>query len=231
MYPQAPFDPALAPDPYSLLLPTAGPAPGSRLRRRQQIGRATILATARRLLARSPGQFTLRRVAEECGVTVQTLRNGFGRREDLLVAAFNDHTNAVWRALIGFSAGPLVFLDLAQIYHRCAVATPEYLRAMVTSAIASMRPLAAAQKHGAGIKSAVLRGMMRDEMVRPGVDPAALAAHITRLNTFMMYEWAIGGDASDLRQAMIDGNRRLLIGALTPRHAAPLEEWRPAPAA
>lgn len=227
---QAQFRPALVPDPFAALLAGADEGQGH-LHRRQRARRARVLATARRLLAQAPEQFTLRRVAEECEVTVQTLRNGFGRREELLVAAFNDHTSAVWRALAGFSQGPYLFLDLAQMYHRCAVATPEFLRAMVTSAVANTQPLARAQRHGATIKSAHLRAMARSDMLRPGVDAEALAAHITRLNTFMMYEWARGGDADDLRREMIDGNRLLLMGAATPRAAAMIEAWEPAQAA
>ncbi len=212
-------------DPFAMLL--ANEDGSGHLLRRQRERRAMALAVARRLLAEAPDQFTLRRVAEECGVTAQTLRNSFGRREDLLVAAFNDHTSAVWRTLGRTSRGAFLFLDLALVYHACAVQTPHFLRAMVQSAMANVRPLAMAQRHGASIKSAHLRQLARSDHLRPGVDAEALGAHITRLNTFMMYEWAQGGDPADLRREMIDGNRLLLIGALTPRLAAEVESWQP----
>ncbi len=213
-------------DPFAVLLAKDDDGAGHLLRRQRE-RRATALAIARRLLAEAPEQFTLRRVADECGVTVQTLRNGFGRREDLLVAAFNDHTSAVWRTLGSTSAGPFLFLDLALVYHRCALRTPHFLRAMVISAMTNSRPLARAQRHGSLIKSAHLRALARSETLRPGVDAEALGAHITRLNTFMMYEWAQGGDPDDLRRDMIDGNRLLLMGALTMRAAAEVEAWQP----
>lgn len=217
---------ALCVDPFAAL--NASDDPGARpLLRRQRERRANALAVARRLLAEAPEQFTLRRVAEECGVTAQTLRNGFGRREDLLVAAFNDHTSAVWRTLSAASSGPFLFLDLALVYHRCAVRTPQFLRAMVMSAMANMRPLAKVQRHGSSIKSVHLRRLAKNDMLRPGVDAEALGAHVTRLNTFMMYEWAQGGSADDLRSEMIDGNRLLLMGALTAEAADPVEAWRP----
>ena len=213
-------------DPFAALLANDDDRAGHLLRRQRE-RRATALAVARRLLADAPDQFTLRRVAEECGVTVQTLRNSFGRREDLLVAAFNDHTSAVWRTLGQASSGPFLFLDLALVYHRCAVRTPKFLRAMVTSAMAATQPLSRTQRHGSSIKSAHLRALARGDVLRPGVDAEALGAHITRLNTFMMYEWAQGGDPDDLRAEMIDGNRLLLMGALTPRAAAEVEAWSP----
>ncbi|KHK90248.1 TetR/AcrR family transcriptional regulator [Novosphingobium malaysiense] len=214
-------------DPFTALLVKDEPG-GGRSLRRQRRRRAMALAVTRKVLAESPEQFTMRRVAEECGVTVQTLRNGFGRREDLLVAAFNDHTSAVWRALDRTSRGPFLFLDLALVYHRCAAQTPHFLRAMVMCAMASTRPLALAQRHGATIKSAHLRSLAQSGTLRTGVDAQALGAHITRLNTFMMYEWAQGGTAAELRRAMIDGNRLLLMGALTGHAAADVEAWEPA---
>jgi hypothetical protein len=129
------------------------------------------------------------------------------------------------------SSGPCVFLDLALIYHRCAQRTPDFLRAMVTSAMARTRPLAQAQRHGSALKTAHLRALAHSGALRPGVDAEALAAHITRLNTFMMYEWAQGGAPDDLRREMIGGNRLLLLGALTGRAAACVEAWEPALAA
>jgi len=217
-------------DPFAALVASDGPGSG-RLVRRQRSRRAFVLATARRMLAEDPEPFTLRGVADACDVSVQTLRNMFGKREDLLIAAFNDHTSAVWRMLSAQSNGPFVFLDLALAYHRCAVETPQFLRAMVTSAMASTRPLALAQRHGSTIKSAHLRALSRSALLRGCVDAEALATHITRLNTIMMYEWAHGGDPADLRREMIDGNRLLLMGALTAPAAAEVEAWEPALAA
>ncbi len=227
---QTSFDPAVVPNPFTPLLAGGAEGRGSSAYR-LRLRRATILAVVRRLLAEAPEDFTLQRVAQECGVTVQTLRNSFGRRTELLIAAFNDHTTAVWRALETFSSGPFLFLDLALMYHQCAVATPGFLRAMVCSAVANTSSLATLQRHGSAIKSAYLRAMTRCEMVRRGIDVEALAEHITRLNTFMMYEWAMAGDAAELRREMIDGNRMLLMGAMVPRAAAAVEAWEPTPAA
>jgi AcrR family transcriptional regulator len=223
------FDPAIVPNPY---LPLAfGEAPAGRSFEGQRLRRAAILATTRRLLAQGQEAFTLRRVADENRVTVQTVRNSFGRREDLMVSAINDHTSAVWRALGAVSSGPMLFLDLAQMYFHCARATPEFLRAMVTQAVANTPSLAVLQQHGSAIKVTHLRRLGRDGVLRAGVDAEALAAQITRLNTFQMYEWAAGGDAMELRRQLVVGNKLLLVGAVTPRAAAQVEAWTPAEAA
>jgi AcrR family transcriptional regulator len=219
---QTQFDPGVLPNPFKPIV-----AGGDGVARRQSIQqqrmrRAAILAATRRLLAEGPEQFTLKRVSEECEVTVQTIRNSFGRREECLASALNEHTTAIWQALGSVSSGPRVFLDLAQMYYHCARATPGFLRGMVMAAIANNPPLAALQRHGALIKIEYLCDMARHELLRPGVDIEALAAQITRLNTFMMYEWAIHGDAEELRQQMVTGNRLLLLGAMRARAA---DEW------
>jgi AcrR family transcriptional regulator len=192
-------------------------------RKRLKLRRAAILAATRRLLAEGPDQFTLKRVSEECEVTVQTIRNSFGRREECLASALNEHTTAVWQALGCHSSGPRVFLDLAQMYYHCACATPGFLRGMLMAAISNDAPLAALQRHGAMLKVGHLRDMARDEQLRPGVDVEALAAQITRLNTFMMHEWTIHGDAEELKTQMQNGNKLLLLGAMRSQAAAQFE--------
>lgn len=222
---QALFDPRIVPDPYAAQM--AGEVTLSQGSfQRQRARRAGILATTRRVLAHGQENFTLRRVADASGVTVQTLRNSFGRRDDLMVSAINDHTSAVWAALEGCSQGPTLFLDLAEMYFHCAASTPDFLRAMVTAAVGSAQPLAVLQRHGSTIKIAHLRRMAREGSIRPGVDIDALAAQITRLNTFMMYEWAAGGDAQELRRQIVTGNRLLLLGAVSADAARELDDWR-----
>jgi AcrR family transcriptional regulator len=189
--------------------------------------RAAILAATRRLLAEGPDQFTLKRVSEECEVTVQTIRNSFGRREECLASALNEHTTAIWQALGSVSSGAQVFLDLAQMYYHCARATPGFLRGMLTSAISNEAPLAALQRHGALLKVEYLRDMARREQLRAGIDAEALASQITRLNTMMMYEWTIHGDAEELKVQMVNGNRLLLLGAMRSDAAAQLDQWTP----
>jgi AcrR family transcriptional regulator len=222
---QALFDPRIVPDPYAAQMPVELAEVQDSFQR-QRSRRAGILATTRRVLALGQECFTLRRVADASGVTVQTLRNSFGRRDDLLVSAINDHTSAVWAALEDCAQGPTLFLDLAEMYFHCAATTPDFLRAMVTAAVGSAQPLAVLQRHGSSIKIAHLRRMVRAGSIRLGTDVDALAAQITRLNTFMMYEWAAGGDARELRRQMVTGNRLLLMGAVSAEAAQQLDEWR-----
>ena len=221
---QSQFHSAVFPNPFEPLA-TGGEASSpqaSLMRLRSR--RAAILAATRRLLAEGPDQFTLKRVSEECEVTVQTIRNSFGRREECLASALNEHTTAVWQTLGSLSSGPRVFLDLAQMYYHCACATPGFLRGMLLTAISNDAPLAALQRHGARLKVEYLRDMARHEWLRPGVDAEALAAQITRLNTFMMFEWTLHGDAEELKEQMVNGNKLLLFGAMRGAAAAQWEQ-------
>ena len=223
---QSRFNPALVPNPFEPILPVRSQAQ-PRSAQRQRLRRASMLATTRRLLAQGQEHFTLRRVSEACGVTVQTVRNSFGRREDLLVSALNEHTSAVWEALGSLNSGPALFLDLAQMYYHCARNTPGFLRAMVTTAVAANQPLVVLQRHGVAIKVEHLRQLAREGLLKPGTDVEALAAQITRLNTFMIYEWSLSGDAEELRRQMILGNKLFLVAVLEPSAAAALEQWTP----
>jgi len=44
--------------------------------------------------------------------------------------------------------------------------------------------------------------------------------------TTLMYEWAAGGDAIELRRQMVTGNRLLLIGAVSAEGARQLDAWQ-----
>ena len=221
---QRQIHPAVFPNPFEPLVAGGEDPAHQPSLRRLRSRRAVILAATRRLLAEGPDQFTLKRVSEECEVTVQTIRNSFGRREECLASALNEHTTAIWQALGSVSSGAQVFLDLAQMYYHCACATPGFLRGMLTTAIANDAPLAALQRHGALLKVEYLRDMARHEQLRPGVDAEALAAQITRLNTFMMFEWTLHGDAEELKEQMVNGNKLLLLGAMRGAVAAQWEQ-------
>jgi AcrR family transcriptional regulator len=222
---QSRFSPAVFPNPFAPLVAGAAASAHHASLKRLKLRRAAILAATRRLVSQGPEQFTLKRVAEECEVTVQTIRNSFGRREECLASALNEHTTAIWQALGCHSSGPWVFLDLAQMYYHCACATPGFLRGMLTAAISNAAPLAALQRHGAQLKVDYLRAMAQAKLLRPGVDAEALAAQITRLNTFMMFEWTLHGDAEELKTQMLNGNRLLLLGAMRASAAAHMLEW------
>lgn len=219
------------PDPFAPVLPPL-PIEQQRNRRRpppargQRARRAAILATTRRMLAESGlDAFTVRGVAESCEVTVQTIHNSFGRRQDLLVAALNEHTSEIERAAALLSPGPMLFLHLARLYSACAAQSPTFLREMVSTAFSPMNPLMAMQNHGARNKTRLLQMMTIGGQLRDDVKAEALAQQITRLNTLTVFEWSRHGDVAEMHREIMFGNRLLLQGALRTAAADQVEAW------
>jgi AcrR family transcriptional regulator len=214
------------PHPFEPLLPErlGAAAPQQRSVARQLARRAQILAATRRLLAETGHErLTLRKVAEACEVTVQTLRNSFGRKEELVAQAVNEHTSAIWLNLARPHPGPQVFIAFPDVIHQVAVQAPGFLRGTLSAAFTDSPSLQVLQDHASANKARVLRGMARAGLIRPGIDLELLADQITKLDTMLMYEWARTGDAEALWEKMLSGHKVLLLGALRPSAAAQVE--------
>lgn len=217
-----PLEPALIPHPFEPILPDApgGGVPQHRSILRQRARRAEILAATRRLLAESGHErLTLRRVAEECQVTVQTLRNSFGRREELVAQAVNQHTTTIWARLAQPYAGPQVFIAFPDVIRQVAVQAPDFLRGALTAAFTTGPSLQVLESHASSNKARLLRAMAKADLIRPGIDVDLLADQITKLDVMLMYEWAQTGDDRALWEKMLSGHHVLLLGALRPAAA------------
>jgi AcrR family transcriptional regulator len=186
--------------------------------------RSEILAATRRLLAaHGHDHVTLRQISDECEVTVQTIYNSFGPRLDLLMRALNEHTTAVEAAAYELSSGPSLFLNVADIYCRCAIETPDFLREMVLMLFSTNDSLIQMQQHGTRHKTQLLRQMAQGDVFRDGLQPQMLAAQITRVNAYAVFEWSLHRDVETLRQEIMTGNKLLMLGALQPWAAAEVE--------
>lgn len=191
---------------------------------RQRIRRAGILATTRRVLAETGHErLTLRRISDECDVAIQTIRNSFGRREDLIVSAVNEHTTGIWHNLAQQSSAAEALIDFADMIYKCAVQAPGYLRGAIKNAFSNNTSLLTTQKHAVNNQSQLLRALFRQGVMRPGIDVELLASQMTRLDTILMYEWSRHGNASELKSEMMASQKTLLRGALRESAA---EEFR-----
>lgn len=219
----------IAPDPFIPMMPVASSGPlrqpsVSMLNRR----RAEMLAVTRRHIATAGHDgFTLREISEECGVSEQTIYNCFGRRQDLLIRALNEHTTMTQQAAAQSCGDEAIFLALADIYYYCALETPDFLRQVVTTALSTEYTRAAMQRHGTDLKAGILRDFAKAGVLRRGTDAEALAAQITRLSMIAIYEWSRHGDAEDLRSALVHGARLLMLGSLTVSGGTAIETWLP----
>ena len=190
--------------------------------------RAQIYAEVRRQMAVDGYEFMVsRKVADACGITVQTLHNSFGDRTQLIVQALNDHTLAIDSYAKSMANHPLLFLVLADAYSSCAIETPEFLRQLVTSAFSEKKPLLS-MLHGFGARNKrnLLIEIAARDMLRAGVDCEFLANKISLMNCVTTYEWAKATRApSDLRVELISAIGLLLMGAVKATAASRIEEW------
>lgn len=200
------------PDPFAPILPDSAGMAGVLSRQRQR--RAEILAKTRRLIATERfEQVTLRRVAEECGVAVQTIRNSFGRRDELIVAAVNEHTTAIWQDLDCRLPARRALIEFSGVIHHCAIHAPGFLRGTLALAFSHNASLLALQRHAAAYKLRLLKRMAAEEPLRPGVRLDMLTDQLTGLDTILMYQWAQGGDNAALFCHIAASHELLLHGA------------------
>lgn len=218
------------PNPFDPAFPSSsrGGCDGNRLiQRNQRYRRARILAETRRLLAEDTlKNFNVQRVSEQSDVTVQTIYNNFGSRHELLSSAVNEHTMLMDRSAQKSSASAITFLNLGKLYYQCAIATPSFLREMVTAAFSPKWPMMdALQAYSTKHKAGLLRSMENGELLKSFVDPGALAHQITRVNTICVYGWSYHGDSLELFKQLSSGIGLLLLGALRPPFTGEVEKW------
>src|SRR5207237_436911 len=155
------------PNPFAPVLSV--PAVSDRLIRQPSVyrlltRRADILAVTRRSIADyGHERFTVRSVSEECAITVQTIYNSFGSRQQLLVRALNEHTCLMENTAASLTSGGNLFLALANLYYRCALETPAFLREIVTAAFATMDRLATMQRNSIQNKVRILQSLPKDD--------------------------------------------------------------------
>ena len=210
------FGTADFPDPFEPVVADLPPAEVAHARslRQQRARRAMILATTRRMLAQTDHErLTLSSIAEQCGVAVQTIRNSFGRREDLIVSAVNEHTTWMWQEIARQLPGPLAFMEFARMLHSCAVRTPGFLRGALSVAFTRDSSMQTLQAHAVFNKTQLLKGMIGEGCLRPRTDIGLLAAQITKLDTMLMYEWSRSDDAEEFGRQLVAGHGFLLRGA------------------
>jgi AcrR family transcriptional regulator len=221
MLPQA----AGVPDPFlpmgvTLIGPAGGGSHPSFERKRQR--RAEILARTRQVLADDGAEaFTIRSIAQVCGISAQTLHNVFGSRAELLSSALNEHTDAMDALAHSADATPFLFVILAAKYCDCASLTPNFLREFtMLSFVRKLPMLERLISYGVHNKTAILREMSRRGYLRNFIDPQVLASQIARINTYSVYEWAAGHSSiAEVRGNMLMGNVLTLLGAIAPAHS------------
>jgi AcrR family transcriptional regulator len=199
---------------------------------RQRRRRASMLACSRRVLAReSYEHFTVRRVADECAVTAQTVYNCFGSRNELVASTLNEFTAMMYASARASSTTPTFFLELAYKYCLMAEHVPAFTRAMMVAAFSSRQPLLITmRRHGAELRKAWVRETAQDGCFEDGVDAAAIGNQICCIKSSLLFEWAVGDrNQASVSAELLSAVKALLRPALRAQFRDELDFWHAEP--
>lgn len=171
--------------------------------RAQERTRRRVLDTARAYLdAHGVEQLSMRRLAEEAGVSVRTLYNHFGDRDGLLTALIRGSLDSLDVATQQLSSTD----PLDRIWEAVAVSidtlVAEIPRSVVRAVLMDDRMVNEVNRGWTGwepivaeIRAATRRGVLRDD-----VDPAVLADHAAMVLFHLQRRWTAGEiDTDELR--------------------------------
>jgi AcrR family transcriptional regulator len=182
--------------------------------------RERILAAVRELVAeRGWRGVTMRDLARRCRVSVPTLYNQFGGKDELLAAAALGHFSALLERTVS-EAGPGGWRRLLALLARCAenmTRQSAYHRSLLEAFALARETEPVQDRLVADLTRALgaeLAAMRRQQELEEWIDADLLAGQITASCVSASVRWARGGlgDAG-LRAAMLHGASLLLLAA------------------
>jgi AcrR family transcriptional regulator len=176
--------------------------------------RAFVFAATRRRLAEfGPDKVTLRMVATDCGISVQTIFNLIGNRPQVLSEAINDYGRVIKESALrmpNFPNGLLAFIDAMW---QSAARNPSYMR----QACLSYRALDSEAIRCAGIRTVRALLLKEQRRFRPDIDLNFLAEALQSMVVATMADWAFGRfDLQTLRKHLAFRASLLFNGASSP---------------
>jgi AcrR family transcriptional regulator len=179
--------------------------------------RERILESARRLMEEAGYDgLTMRDLAEAAGVTVPTIYNLIGPKEQVLLAAVEDQTRA-FVAGLERAAGDL--LDVVEAAVRQMVRRPRYYRSLLVVLATSPHASAARRHVEEALAGQIERAVARVEAagaLAAWVDRAVLAERLHAHLDMAALEWARGtGTAAGFRAAALFDAATTMLGMTT----------------
>ena len=198
--------------------------------RQREERRQRILEVARLLIAdRGYEGVTMRELAEKSLVSVPTLYNLFGGKNELLFAAVESYFDRLLggEGRAGTEEGLSKLLSLIETVSRETVRHAAYMRALMgffggPGASAGLLELVARELTNQLVEA--LEQMQRQRQLAAWVDPQALSERLTGQLTIVTFEWSqrLLSDAG-LRGAMLYGTGALLLGLARGKAAGEIE--------
>ena len=189
--------------------------------------RAEIFATARNILAQGGcADITVRHLAKESKLSVQTIYNLIGSREKVIHAAVGEHVAMMMSYATSAKSYPNPFLAMQDTYWKCVIRSPNYMRNSVFAYFPPTRFLVdVVRRHSDYLKSLFVEqrtlGRLRD-----GADVEMLSEHLNLLTVNIMLDWSEGWCTSmRLREELALACGSLLLGCVPPSEARGIEVW------
>lgn len=229
IYPPTLFIETWIPDTDSAIVGRRGmEVAGVSLWQRQNLRRAEIFRQTRVLLGHvGYAAFSIRKVAENCDMSPQTVYNLVGDREKLLSAATAQHLHALIAAARELQGPPGFFMAYADIVWGHSLKNAEYARTVSRAHFSSCC-----------MRTSNVRSIMQDVFLaelltlrdsgqlRDSIDVGGLAERMQSLVAITAMNWVEDpGDETGLRRQLTTGLGLLLLGAMKSSARTALEEW------
>jgi len=195
---------------------------------RQRLQRAEILGQARVLIEQEGySSFNIRRLADKCAVSRQTVYNLIGDRDQLLKAALCEYLDTMLSTASTFTDYPYFFLGICDVFWAHALKNPDYAREVTLAHYCADTP-AATNLHRIMDESFCkgLRHIKQQGQLRDSTDIELLSGHLQSLITSIALKWVEKKcDLATLRRSLVTGAGFLLLGAMTTAARQDLEKW------
>jgi AcrR family transcriptional regulator len=207
---------------------------GSGLRERNIAARRNaILAAARRLLADGGLQaLSMRKLADEASLSVRTLYNLWGTREEILEALLLDAQERIDTAILGATLpdDPLEQCEaLSRIVLSQMIQDQQVFRAMALARlegeIAGHRSSSPAMSDSVRQLTEAIKVAREQGIVESPLKPAQIALQVHQGFEMAIIQWALNGiDDAQFEARALYGLNLALLAVVRPRHRARLEE-------
>lgn len=197
-------------------------------RRAQYIRRASILAATRGLLKEQGCEnITTRKIADASGVSVQTVYNLVGSRDEVILRAIDEYIDAVSR----FS-GPMDsesnFISLIDSWCRQLMKEPEFCRRCNIIYFSENREIYHRKQDLVKARMTnFVKLQCRKGLFQEGIDCEFVADQLTSFMCFLFLEWSDKQfPAKVLRARLTSGLACIAFAYCTPAYASEISAWQ-----
>ncbi|MCB2060367.1 MAG: TetR/AcrR family transcriptional regulator [Novosphingobium sp.] len=199
--------------------PSRAPATASVFRQNQRQRRAKILAATRSLLTeRGLEGVTMRGIAENSGLAVQTIYNLVGPRDEAIVEAICEFWRDLGDSEVPDPDDPKAVIDVIDRWVESMAAAPDFCRQVCMIALSPSRGIFHKFRDR---QSKAMRGFLASQqrrgIIRANVSTSDLAEQMVLLASALCLEWTDRRCSLDqVHRRLTTGFAYMLVGVLSP---------------